>query len=199
MSLLGRRTDLFASMDSASSSVWSSCFWRPRSFYEVRWIACRLGGARSSRLLLLLVLLGKAYPANDAPGVEVAGELVLIAVARHQHDDAPIVDVLQVHWGRGTQIAREDFRGLNHYLLPDPRLGDLSFRIRGAGPLPIHHGFLLFARCSPASVGYLYRKPLALRCVFRLPGTANETPRGKRRPKDGASRGIGRQEGRMRR
>src|SRR5687767_4056653 len=53
-----------------------------------------LGGARSSRLLLPLVLLGKAYPANDAPGVEVAGELVLIAVARHQYDDTPIVDVL---------------------------------------------------------------------------------------------------------
>jgi hypothetical protein len=27
------------------------------TFYEVRWIACRLGGARSTRLLLLLVLL----------------------------------------------------------------------------------------------------------------------------------------------
>src|SRR5215208_3415878 len=127
MSLLGRRTDLFASMDSASSSVSSSCFWRPRSFYEVRWIACRLGGARSSRLLLPLVLLGKAYPANHAPGIEVAGELVLIAVARHQHDDAPIVNVLQVHGGCGAQIAREDFRGLDHYLLADPRLWDLSF------------------------------------------------------------------------
>jgi hypothetical protein len=52
-----------------------------------------------------LVLLGKAYPANDAPGVEVARELALVFVARHQHDDAPIVDVLQVYWGRGTQIA----------------------------------------------------------------------------------------------
>src|SRR5215208_4468303 len=163
MSLLGRRTDLFASMDSASSSVSSSCFWRPRSFYEVRWIACRLGGARSSRLLLQLVLLGKAYPAHYAPGVEVAGELVLIAVARHQHDDAPVVDILQVYGGRGTQIAREDFRSLDHHLLPDPRLGDLTFRVRGAWPLPIHHGFLLFARSSPASVGYLCQRLLSPR------------------------------------
>src|SRR5215208_1763744 len=139
MSLLGRRTDLFASMDSASSSVWSSCFWRPRSFYEVRWIACRLGGARSSRLLLLLVLLGKAYPANHAPGIEVAGELVLIAVARHEHDDAPIVDVLQVDGGCGTQIAREGFCGLDHNLLPDPRLCDILFRVPGSGPLHILH------------------------------------------------------------
>src|ERR687891_487622 len=61
--------------------------------------------------------------ANHAPGVEVAGELVLIAVARHQHDDAPIIDVLQVYGGRGTQIAREDLRGLDHYLLADPSLG----------------------------------------------------------------------------
>src|SRR5918995_6277510 len=48
-----------------------------------------------------LVLLGKAYPANDAPGVEVARELALVFVARHQHDDAPIVDVLQVDAGCG--------------------------------------------------------------------------------------------------
>src|SRR5215212_1100186 len=38
----------------------------------------------------------------------------------------------------------------------------------------------------PASVGYLYRKPLALRPPFRLTRAASETPRGKRRPKDGA-------------
>jgi len=42
------------------------------------------------------VLLGKAYPANDAPGVEIPEELALIVVTRHQHEDAPIVDVLQV-------------------------------------------------------------------------------------------------------
>src|SRR5215212_9788261 len=145
MSLLGRRTDLFAPiMDWASSSVWSSCFWRPRFFYEVRWIACRLGGARSSRLLLLLVLLGKAYPANHAPGIEVAGELVLIAVARHEHDDAPIVDVLQVDGGCGTQIAREGLCGLEHHLLADPRLGDFPFQLRGAWPLSIHHISLSF-------------------------------------------------------
>src|SRR5215211_5087216 len=106
-------------------------------------MACRLGGARSSWLILPLVLLGKAYPANYAPGVEVAGELVLITVARNQHYDAPIVYVLQVDGGRGTQIAREDFRGLDHHLLADPRLGDLPFQLRGAGSLPIHHGFLL--------------------------------------------------------
>src|SRR5215218_10385609 len=43
-----------------------------------------------------------------------------------------------------------------------------------------------FARCPPASVGYLYRQPLALRRAFRLTRAASETPRGKRRPKDGA-------------
>src|ERR671913_2274751 len=92
-----------------------------------------------------LVVLGKAYPANDAPGVEVARELALVFVARDQHDDAPIVDVLQVDWGCGTQIAREGFRGLEHHLLADPRLRDLSFRIRGAGPLPIHHSSLFIS------------------------------------------------------
>src|ERR671917_617022 len=92
-----------------------------------RWARC--SGWRS-RIPAPLVLLGKAYPANDAPGVEVSGELVLIAVARHQHDDTPIVDVLQVDGGRGTQIAREDFRGLDHHLLPDPSLWNLPFRVR---------------------------------------------------------------------
>jgi hypothetical protein len=43
-----------------------------------------------------LVVLGKAYPANDVPGVEVGRELALVFVARDQHDDAPIVDVLEV-------------------------------------------------------------------------------------------------------
>src|SRR5215207_4605479 len=146
-----------------------------------------------------LVVLGKAYLANDAPGEDVARKLALVFVARDQHDDAPIVDVLQVHGGRGTQIAREGLCGLEHHLLADPRLGDLLSRVRSAWPLPIHHSSLLFARSSPASVGYLYRKPLALRRAFRLPGAANETPRGKRRPKDGAALRIGRQEGRMRR
>src|SRR5688572_13379407 len=46
-----------------------------------------------------LVVLGQAYPANDAQGVEVARELALVFVARDQHDDAPIVDVLQVDGG----------------------------------------------------------------------------------------------------
>src|SRR5215212_9826689 len=101
-----------------------------------------LGGAASCGILPL-VLLSKAYPANDAPGVEVARKLTLVAVARHQHDDTPLVYVLQVHRGCGPQIAREDFGGLDHHLLADPRLGDLPFQLRGAGPLPIHHGFLL--------------------------------------------------------
>src|SRR5918995_5209464 len=54
-----------------------------------------------------------------------------------------------------------------------------------------------FARCPPASVGYLYRKPLALRRAFRLSRAASETPRGKRRPKDGAPWRIGRQDVRV--
>src|SRR5918996_6636204 len=62
-------------------------------------------------LVGLLVILGKAYPSNHAPGVEVARELALVAVARHQHHNSPIIDVLQVDGCCGTQIAREDFRG----------------------------------------------------------------------------------------
>src|SRR5215218_2018239 len=112
MSLLGRRTDLFAPMDSASSSVWSSCFWRPRFFYEVRWIACRLGGARSSRLLLPLVLLGKAYPANHVPGVEVAGELVLIAVAWDYRRLGVMVEGGSVHGDVGRPHANQRWRRL---------------------------------------------------------------------------------------
>src|SRR5918992_3576970 len=92
-----------------------------------------------------LVVLGKAYPANDAPGVEVARELALVFVARDQHDDAPIVDILQVDGGRGSQIAREGFRGLEHHLLADPGLGDLLFRAPGAWPLPIHRSSLFLS------------------------------------------------------
>src|SRR5215204_5644685 len=92
-----------------------------------------------------LVVLGKAYPANGAPGVEVARELALVFVARDQHDNAPIVDILQVDGGCGTQIARERFRGLEHHLMADPRLGDLPFQLRGAWPLPIHHSSLLLS------------------------------------------------------
>src|SRR5215213_7166433 len=79
-------------------------------------------GGTASCGILPLVLLGKAYPANHAPWVEVARKLTLVAVARHQHDDAPLVDVLQVHGGCGPQIAREDFGGFEHHLLPDSRL-----------------------------------------------------------------------------
>ena len=84
-------------------------------------------GLRSHSLsrLRAFILLGKAYPANDAPGVEIPGELALVFVARHEHDDAPIVDVLQIDGGRGTQIAREGLCGLDHHLLADPRFGDL--------------------------------------------------------------------------
>src|SRR5918993_4565719 len=95
-----------------------------------------------------LVVLGKVYPANDAPGVEVARELALVFVARDQHDDAPIVDVLQVDGGCGAQIAREGFCGLDHYLLADPGLWDLPFQLRGAWPLPIHHSSLFFSVSS---------------------------------------------------
>src|SRR5215207_9069180 len=116
-----------------------------------------LGGVRSSRLLLPLVLLRQAYPANHAPRVEVAGELVLIAVARNQHDDAPIVYVLQVDGGCGTQIAGEDFGGLDHHLLP----------IHASGIFPSNSDALGLSlsimaspsdRYPPASVGYLYRQ-----------------------------------------
>jgi hypothetical protein len=64
-----------------------------------RWIVCRLGGARGLRLSLLLVVLGPAYPAHHAPRVEVAGELIVIAVARYHHDDAPVVYVFGVDGG----------------------------------------------------------------------------------------------------
>src|SRR5215212_6126878 len=99
-------------------------------------------GTPGSRLRAF-VLFSEAYPANHAPGVEVAGELTLIAVARHQHDDAPLVDILQVDGGGGAQIAREDFGGLDHHLLADPRLWYLFLRVRGAGPLTVHHSFSL--------------------------------------------------------
>src|SRR3954463_8042929 len=116
-------------------------------------LPCVPQGARSDRhsrsiLPAALVLLGEAYPANHVPGVEVAGELALVLVARHQHDDAPVVYVLKVDGGRGTQIAREGLRGLDRPLLPDPSLRDLPFRLRCAGPLPIHHGFLLLWHSS---------------------------------------------------
>src|SRR5918994_713947 len=48
-----------------------------------------------------LVLLGEAYQAYHAPGVEVGRVLALVFVARDQHDDAPIVDVLEVDGGCG--------------------------------------------------------------------------------------------------
>src|SRR5687768_10595180 len=97
----------------------------------------------SATLELALVILGQAYPADHAPWVEVARGLAGLMVTRHQHDDAPIVDVLQVDGGSGAKIARERFRGLDHHLLADPRLRDISFQLRGAWPLPIHHSFLL--------------------------------------------------------
>jgi hypothetical protein len=56
-----------------------------------------------------LVILGKAYPAYHAPGEEIPGELTLVAVARHQHHNSPIVNVLKVDGGCGPQIAREGF------------------------------------------------------------------------------------------
>src|SRR5215204_6321382 len=111
----------------------------------LRWAGNLRDLETSSSRLRAFVFLGKSYPANDAPGVEVAGELALVFVARDQHDDAPIVDVLQVDGGCGTQIAREGFCGLDHHLLPDPRLWDILFRVRGPGPLPIHHSSLYFS------------------------------------------------------
>src|SRR5215211_1371937 len=95
--------------------------------------------------LRAFVLFGKAYPANDAPRVEVARELALVFVARDQHDEAPIVDVFEVDGGCGTQITREALCSLEHHLLADPRLWDLFFRIRGAWPLPIHHSSLFLS------------------------------------------------------
>src|SRR5829696_8388381 len=119
--------------------------------YEIRMICTsetgRLPGeldTLSSRLRSF-VLLGEAYPANDAPGVEIPGELALIVVTRHEHDDAPIVDVFEVYGGCGAQIAREGLCGLEHHFLADPGLRDLLFRARGAWPLSIHHGSLFFS------------------------------------------------------
>ena len=98
------------------------------------------GPKNSSSRFRAFVLLGKTYPANDAPGIEIAGKLALIVVARHQHDDTTLVDVLEVDGGGGAKIAREGFRGLEHHFLPDPSLRDLSFRVPGAsrGPSWLH-------------------------------------------------------------
>src|SRR5215211_1318388 len=96
---------------------------------------CRLGGRRAR--FCPLVLLSQAYPAHNTPGVEVAGDLALIVMPRHQHDDPPIVDIFQVYGCGGSEIAREGLRGLKHHLLPDPGLGDPFFG--GAWPLPVHH------------------------------------------------------------
>src|SRR4028119_2095017 len=104
-----------------------------------------------------LVVLRQAYPAHHAPGVEVAGELVLITVARHHHDDAPLVDVFEVHGSAGPQVARENLGGLDHHLPPDPRLGYRA-ALRGGRSLPVHHGSLLrslspTAKDTPAEPG----------------------------------------------
>src|SRR4028118_1920559 len=97
-------------------------------------MACRLGGAGSLRLLLLVVP-GQAYPAHHAPRIKAAREAALISVARHQHDDAPLVDVFEVHGGGGPQVAGKRLGGLEHDLLADPRLGDRA-AFRGGRPLP---------------------------------------------------------------
>jgi hypothetical protein len=114
------------------------------------------------------------------PRVEVAGELVLVAVARHHHDDAPLVDVFEVHGGAGPKVAGEDLGGLDHHLLPDPRLGDPVVRVRGTGPLPVHHGVLLRSLCfrtcripSPKAPLLAARLPAERgQADFRVPRTA---------------------------
>src|SRR4028118_315981 len=52
------------------------------------------------------------------------------------------VDVFEVHGGAGPKVAGEDLGGLDHHLLPDPRLGYRA-ALRGGRPLPVHHGTLL--------------------------------------------------------
>src|SRR5919107_1900639 len=92
-----------------------------------------------------LVFLGKAYPANDAPGVEVARELAMVFVARDQHDDAPIVDVLEVDGGCGPdQIHLGPLgRSRSEEVLCGPQL------TVSAGQLSAHslHGVPVAIRC----------------------------------------------------
>src|SRR5918998_1363255 len=121
----------------------------PRPLPRGHMYPLRGAGSTPGARLLPLVVLRQAYPAHHAPGVEVAGGLVVVAVARYQHHDAPVVDVLQVHGGGGAQVAGEGLGGLQHHLPPDPSLGDRA-ALRGGRPLPVHHGPLL---CSPLLTG----------------------------------------------
>src|SRR5919112_6800601 len=82
--LIGRK----ASHGPASSLIGCAPRCVPQNVHSVRRSRSILRGA--------LVLFGEAYPTDHTPGVEVAGELALVFVARHQHDDAPLVDVFEV-------------------------------------------------------------------------------------------------------
>ena len=67
----------------------------PRAGYE-ELVAC--GSDRSSSS-------ARRIQPTYAPGIEVAGDPALIAVAPDQHHHAPIVDVLQVDGDSGAQIG----------------------------------------------------------------------------------------------
>src|SRR5215218_1568045 len=92
-----------------------------------------------------IVFLGEAYPANDAPRVEVARELALVFVARDQHDDAPIVDVLQVDWGCGPDQMHLGPLGRSRI---EEVLGGPQLTV-SAGQLSAHslHGVPVAIRC----------------------------------------------------
>jgi hypothetical protein len=84
-------------------------------------------------------------------------------MACHQHHNAPVVDIFQIYGGSSTEIAGEGFRCLQHYLLPDPRLGDPSEALDLSLSIMLPSSFCSY-KC-PTSVGYLYRLPLALRRI----------------------------------
>ena len=57
----------------------------------------------------------------------------MVLVAGHQHDDAPIVDVLQVHWSCGTQVLERASVVSSITSCPIHASGILSFESEALG------------------------------------------------------------------
>src|SRR5215210_2152037 len=117
----------------------------PRLDVKMRPASRQLRSALTFDLPAAFVLLGKAYPSNDAPGVEVARELALVFVARDQYDDAPIVDILEVEGGCGADQIHLGPLGRSRI---EEVLGGPQLTV-SAGQLSAHslHGMPVVIRC----------------------------------------------------